>query len=108
MLPNQQRCTRMAFHVEEAERLLRLGADALVHRVAAIVGYAVHAQEPAVLTIDQHQLTGFVLQLRIAGRHIVAHRLDRAGCAHVEVGFLAGDRILREQHAAVRLARNVL
>ena len=61
VLPDQQRCARMAFHVEEAQRLLRLGADALVNRVAAVVGHTVHAKEPAVLAVDQHQLARLVL-----------------------------------------------
>ena len=66
---------------------LRLGADALVNRVAAVVGYAVHAEEPAVLAVDEHQLAGVVLHARIAGRHIVAYRLDLTGGADVQVVF---------------------
>ena len=108
VLPDQQGCTRMAFHVEEAQRLLRLGADALVNRIAAVVGYAVHAEEPAVLTVNEYQLAGVVLHARIAGSHIVAHRLNLAGGADMQVGLFARYRVGREQHLAVRLAGDVL
>ena len=108
VLPDQQGRARMAFHVEEAQRLLRLGADALVNRVAAVMGYAVHAEEPAVLAVNEHQLAGVVLHARIAGRHIVAYRLDLTGGADVQVGLLARYRVGGEEDLAVRLARDVL
>lgn len=108
VLPDQQGCTRMAFHVEEAQRLLRLGADALVNRIAAVVGYAVHAEEPAVLAVDEHELARLVLNRRVASCHIVAYRLDLTGGADVQVGLLARYRVGGEENLAVRLARDVL
>ncbi len=108
VLPDQQGRARMAFHVEEAERLLRLGADALVNRVAAVMGHAVHAEEPAVLAVNQYELAGLVLNARVAGRHIVADRLDLTGGADVQVGLFARYRVGGEEDLAVRLARDVL
>ena len=108
MLPDQRGRADHALDIEEAERLVGLGADAFIHRVAAIMGHTVHAEEPAVLAVDDTELAVVALDGGIAGRHIVADRFDSAGLAKVEDGFFACDRMGREQDAVILHAGNVL
>ena len=108
MLPNQAGRADHALNIEEYQRLVRLGADALVYRVAAVMGNAVHTQEPAVLTVYQYQLAAVVLERRIAGCHIVAHRLDVAGTAHVHQRLLTGHGVGRQDDTTIFGACDVL
>ena len=72
------------------------------------MGDAIHAQEPAVLTVYQYQLAAVVLEGRIAGRHIVAYRLDGAGTTHVHQRLLAGNRVGGQENTTIFGACNVL
>ena len=103
VLPDKAGRVRDAVHVEELQRLTRMDADALIGGAVAVVVIAVHAQEPAVLCIDDDQMAGAVLHILVRHDHIVGNGVDLAGFAHAEVIFLARDGMRTEQEAAVLL-----
>ena len=85
-----------------------MDGDALVHGVGAVLGDAVHTQEPAVLTVVQGQLAAAGLEGGMADGHIVGDRVDGTGIAHVQVVTVAAFQVGAQQHAAVRHAVHIL
>ena len=108
MLPDQAGGAGHALHVEKLQRLLRVDGDALVHGAVAVVVVAVHAQEPAVLRVHDHQVAGVVLQGVLGHDHVVGDGLDLTGLAQVQVIFLTGDGVGAQQDLAVLLLVDLL
>ena len=81
---------------------------ALVHRVAAVGGDAVHADEPAVLAVHKAELAAVFLDAGRAHCHVVRHGRYRTGVAHADIALLACHQVHAQQHAAVGAAHDVL
>ena len=101
MVPNQAGSAGNTVDVEEHQRLLAFNGDALVHGIAAILGDAVHTEEPAVLTVVQSQLAALRLERGVADGHIIGDRVNGTGIAHVQVIPLAVLQVGAQQHTAI-------
>ena len=108
MCSQGRQVARHRLQVQEHKRLLGLYGYLLVHRVAAVFLYPVHADKPAVLTVGYAELAVALLDGGRAHRHVVRHRIDGTGIAHADVALLARAQLHAQQHAAVGSAHHVL
>jgi hypothetical protein len=108
VVPDQRAAAGHGVDAEKQQRLGRLRRQLLQVHIGAVVLDVIHADEPGVLGIGDHEFAAAILHAGVAEGHVIGHRAQLAAAGDFEMAALAGDEILAQHHATVGFAVHLL
>ena len=108
VLPDQRAAAGHGVNTEKQQRHGRFSGQLFQMHVGAVVFQVVDTHEPGILRVGDREFAFAFLKGRMTQRHVVGDGVEFATARDFQVTLLAGDQILAQQQAAIRLAMGLL